>query len=167
MLCRKVVKCHYCESVNGTVKKAGALKIVHERFRAKKVAEEFATWKRTFTTAITEQKEIASLLPKAHEDLNPLKVLDLFRRISAEVIAEYSTISYTFYPLSRYRTVSYWVYSRHKGVRRSIFGSTSLSPQCASAHPCSKTAPGRVSLHLCVHTRLSLNAYTVTKTTSP
>jgi DNA-directed RNA polymerase III subunit RPC1 len=42
-------------------------------------------WKDTFRTAIEEQREIGQFLSKANEDLNPLKVLDLFRRISAEV----------------------------------------------------------------------------------
>jgi DNA-directed RNA polymerase III subunit RPC1 len=83
--CRKVVYCPYCGSTNGTVKKAGLLRIVHEKFRAKKTGEEKEAWKRTFTTAIEHQKEIATFLGKAQDDLNPLKALDLFRRISAEV----------------------------------------------------------------------------------
>ncbi|CAE6465940.1 unnamed protein product [Rhizoctonia solani] len=82
--CRKVIYCSYCGSTNGTVKKAGLLRIVHEKFRAKKTGEEKEAWKRTFTTAIEHQKEVATFLNKAHDDLNPLKVLDLFKRISAE-----------------------------------------------------------------------------------
>ncbi|KAG9097222.1 hypothetical protein FRC06_007823, partial [Ceratobasidium sp. 370] len=82
--CRKVVYCPYCGSTNGTVKKAGLLRIVHEKFRAKKTGEEKEAWKRTFSAAIENQKEVATFLGKAHDDLNPLKVLDLFRRISAE-----------------------------------------------------------------------------------
>ncbi|QRW01352.1 DNA-directed RNA polymerase III subunit C5 [Ceratobasidium sp. AG-Ba] len=82
--CRKVVYCPYCGSTNGTVKKAGLLRIVHEKFRAKKTGEEKEAWKRTFGSAIEHQKEVATFLAKAHDDLNPLKVLDLFKRISAE-----------------------------------------------------------------------------------
>ncbi|KAG9118466.1 hypothetical protein FRC07_007018 [Ceratobasidium sp. 392] len=82
--CRKVVYCPYCGSTNGTVKKAGLLRIVHEKFRAKKTGEEKEAWKRTFSAAIEHQKEVGTFLGKAHDDLNPLKVLDLFRRISAE-----------------------------------------------------------------------------------
>ncbi|CAE7102077.1 unnamed protein product, partial [Rhizoctonia solani] len=82
--CRKVIYCTYCGSTNGTVKKAGLLRIVHEKFRAKKTGEEKEAWKRTFATAIEHQKEVATFLNKAHDDLNPLKVLDLFKRISAE-----------------------------------------------------------------------------------
>lgn len=85
-MARKVVYCSYCSATNGAVKKAGVLKIIHDKFRAKKTADEMEKWKRTFTHAIDAQKELALYLNKAvHEDLNPLKVLDLFRRISDEV----------------------------------------------------------------------------------
>lgn len=83
---RKAVYCPYCASTNGAVKKAGALKIIHDKFRAKKTAEEMEKWKKTFAPAVEAQKELGMYLNKAvHEDLNPLKVLDLFRRISDEV----------------------------------------------------------------------------------
>ncbi|EIN10167.1 beta and beta-prime subunits of DNA dependent RNA-polymerase [Punctularia strigosozonata HHB-11173 SS5] len=82
---RKVVYCPYCAATNGTVKKAGALKIIHDKFRAKKTAEEMERWKKTFSNAVDAQKELATYIGRAvHEDLNPLKVLDLFRRISDE-----------------------------------------------------------------------------------
>ena len=85
-LCRKVVYCPYCSATNGTVKKAGALKIIHDKFRAKKTADEMEKWKKTFSSAVEAQKELAMYISKAvHEDLNPLKVLDLFRRIPDEV----------------------------------------------------------------------------------
>ncbi|KAJ8514890.1 hypothetical protein ONZ45_g7635 [Pleurotus djamor] len=84
-LARKVVDCPYCGAINGTVKKAGALKIIHDKFRAKKTADEMEKWKKTFTAAVEAQKELGLYLNKAvHEDLNPLKVLDLFRRVSDE-----------------------------------------------------------------------------------
>ena len=70
------------------MKKAGALKIIHDKFRAKKTADEMEKWKLSFAAAVESQKELALYINKAvHEDLNPLKVLDLFRRISAEVIS--------------------------------------------------------------------------------
>ncbi|KAF8629635.1 hypothetical protein AX15_003368 [Amanita polypyramis BW_CC] len=84
-LARKAVYCPYCSAINGAVKKAGALKIIHDKFRAKKTAEEMQKWKAGFQNAIAAQKELGVHLSKAvHEDLNPLKVLDLFRRISDE-----------------------------------------------------------------------------------
>jgi DNA-directed RNA polymerase III subunit RPC1 len=83
---RKVVYCPYCSATNGAVKKAGALKIIHDKFRAKQTAVEMEAWKKTFTSAVEAQKELSLYINKAvHEDLNPLKVLDLFRRISNEV----------------------------------------------------------------------------------
>ncbi|KAF5389823.1 hypothetical protein D9757_003589 [Collybiopsis confluens] len=85
-MARKVVYCPYCSATNGAVKKGGGtLKIVHDKFRAKKTAEEMERWKATFAPAIEEQKELALHLNKAaQENLNPLKVLDLFKRISDE-----------------------------------------------------------------------------------
>ncbi|KAH9935894.1 beta and beta-prime subunits of DNA dependent RNA-polymerase [Epithele typhae] len=84
-LAKKTVYCPYCSATNGTVKKAGALKIIHDRFRAKKTAEEMEKWKQTFGPAVEAQKELAAYVSKAiYEDLNPLKVLDLFKRISNE-----------------------------------------------------------------------------------
>ncbi|KAJ3933435.1 MAG: hypothetical protein NXY57DRAFT_1066569 [Lentinula lateritia] len=81
----KTVYCPYCSATNGAVKKAGALKIIHDKFRAKKTAEEMKKWKKSFAPALEEQKDLALYLNKAvHEDLNPLKVLDLFKRISDE-----------------------------------------------------------------------------------
>jgi DNA-directed RNA polymerase III subunit RPC1 len=91
---RKVVYCPYCSSTNGAVKKAGALKIIHDKFRAKKTANEMERWKKTFAGAVEAQKELGIYISKAvHEDLNPLKVLDLFRRISDEVTLYLSFIS--------------------------------------------------------------------------
>ena len=87
-MARKAVYCPYCSAVNGAVKKAGALKIIHDKFRAKKTADEMHRWKASFQNAVAAQKELGVHLSKAvHEDLNPLKVLDLFRRISDEVSA--------------------------------------------------------------------------------
>ncbi|KAF8164924.1 hypothetical protein B0H34DRAFT_786681 [Crassisporium funariophilum] len=84
-MARKVVYCPYCSATNGAVKKAGALKIIHDKFRAKKTADEMEKWKKTFAPAVEAQKELAMYINKAiHEDLNPLKVLDLFRRVSDE-----------------------------------------------------------------------------------
>ncbi|ETW84605.1 hypothetical protein HETIRDRAFT_473329 [Heterobasidion irregulare TC 32-1] len=82
---RKVVYCPYCSATNGAVKKVGAMKIIHDKFRAKKTAEEMEKWKKTFIPAVEAQKELGMYINKAvHEDLNPLKVLDLFKRISDE-----------------------------------------------------------------------------------
>ncbi|KAF9083486.1 hypothetical protein BGX23_011391 [Mortierella sp. AD031] len=82
--CKKVVHCPYCDATNGTVKKVGALRIVHEKFRAKKVADEYEQFKQSFTNAIAAAPEMKPHIDKAHEDMNPLRVLNLFKAISDE-----------------------------------------------------------------------------------
>jgi DNA-directed RNA polymerase III subunit RPC1 len=84
-LCRKVVHCPHCGATNGTVKKIGALKIVHEKYRAKKVGGEHEEFLKTFGNAVREDAGLRAHVRKAQEDLNPLRVLELFKRISAEV----------------------------------------------------------------------------------
>ncbi|KAG0021924.1 hypothetical protein BGZ81_008743 [Podila clonocystis] len=81
-MCKKVVICPYCEGINGTVKKVGALRIVHEKFRAKKVADEYERFKDSFNNAIAAAPDMKPHISKAHEDMNPLKVLNLFKAIS-------------------------------------------------------------------------------------
>ncbi|WFD35230.1 DNA-directed RNA polymerase [Malassezia cuniculi] len=84
-LARKTLYCPRCGSTNGTVKKVGPLKVVHEKFRQKKTEEELMEFRKTFVTAVNMGGgELAPHLGKAQEDLNPLRVLDLFRRISDE-----------------------------------------------------------------------------------
>jgi hypothetical protein len=83
---RKVVYCPYCSSTNGAVKKAATLKIIHDKFRAKKTADEMEKWKKSFAPAVDTQQELGVYVNKAvHEQLNPLKVLHLFKKISDEV----------------------------------------------------------------------------------
>ncbi|KAG0249377.1 hypothetical protein BG011_009370 [Mortierella polycephala] len=82
--CKKVVHCPYCEATNGTVKKVGALRIVHEKYRAKKVAEEYEQFKNSFNNAIAAAPDMKPHIGKAHEDMNPLRVLNLFKAISDE-----------------------------------------------------------------------------------
>lgn len=42
-------------------------------------------WMATFKNAVAENQAVATHLAKAVDDLNPLKVLNLFERITAEV----------------------------------------------------------------------------------
>ncbi|KAG0209917.1 hypothetical protein BGX28_009884 [Mortierella sp. GBA30] len=82
--CKKVVRCPYCEATNGTVKKVGAIRIVHEKYRAKKVADEYEKFKNSFNNALAAAPDMKPHIGKAHEDLNPLRVLNLFKAISDE-----------------------------------------------------------------------------------
>ncbi len=88
---RKQSLCPRCGSINGVVKKAGLLKIVHDRYRHKRWAEELHKFHGSFQHMISlggqgigSGGEVRQHLSRAVEDLNPLKVLELFRRISEE-----------------------------------------------------------------------------------
>ncbi|KAI9595031.1 beta and beta-prime subunits of DNA dependent RNA-polymerase [Syncephalis fuscata] len=76
---KKVLYCPHC-----TVKKVGALKIIHEKYRQKRTAAEKEEFKRSFEEAAAFAPEIKSHISKAHDDMNPLKVLRLFEAISSE-----------------------------------------------------------------------------------
>ena len=135
---RKTVYCPYCAATNGAVKKAGALKIIHDKFRAKKTAAEMEAWKKTFASAVESQKELGTYINKAvHEDLNPLKVLDLFKRISNEVNTLLGGDMFAIDLISR--TVSFLACVQNMAARRSSFGSTSPFLQYASDHPLLRT----------------------------
>jgi hypothetical protein len=136
---RKIVYCPYCAATNGAVKKAGALKIIHDKFRAKKTAEEMEAWKKTFASAVEAQKELSMYINKAvHEDLNPLKVLDLFKRISDEV-SPFSTGGLPHADATA-RIANSLACARNMAVQRNLSGSTSLCHPYASDRPLLKTA---------------------------
>ncbi|KAF4342405.1 DNA directed rna polymerase iii subunit rpc1 [Fusarium beomiforme] len=88
--CRKVKICPYCSSVNGQIRKVGVLKILHDKFvtynkstAAKKVPPESKIkFDSSFNTARQENPDLEKHLHKAMEDLNPLRVLNLFKTIS-------------------------------------------------------------------------------------
>ncbi|KAJ3073268.1 hypothetical protein HDU98_001886 [Podochytrium sp. JEL0797] len=79
--CKKVSKCPHCQALNGTVKKVGALKVIHEKFKKKK-GEEEAEFRASFDTVVGLDPTIKPHISKAQEDLSPLTVLRLFERIS-------------------------------------------------------------------------------------
>ncbi|XP_059518241.1 DNA-directed RNA polymerase III subunit RPC1 isoform X2 [Myotis daubentonii] len=84
--CRKKNICHHCGAFNGTVKKCGLLKIIHEKYKTnKKVVDPIVSnFLHSFETAIEHNKEVEPLLGRAQENLNPLVVLNLFKQIPAE-----------------------------------------------------------------------------------
>ncbi|MBN3302766.1 RPC1 polymerase, partial [Amia calva] len=86
--CRKRTICLNCSSFNGAVKKCGLLKILHEKYKSNKkvvdtVVSEFL---QSFDIAIEHNKEVEALLSRAQENLNPLVVLNMFKRIPSEDI---------------------------------------------------------------------------------
>ncbi|GAA5868140.1 hypothetical protein JCM8547_003356 [Rhodosporidiobolus lusitaniae] len=94
-LCRKCTTCHYCGAINGVVKKIGAMRIGHEKWRGRNLKKDaggrdgaegkgnYQSWKASFEEAIREDKQIEAHVDKAIDDLNPLKVLALFRKVTA------------------------------------------------------------------------------------
>ncbi|KAI8370510.1 uncharacterized protein BYT42DRAFT_502192 [Radiomyces spectabilis] len=82
--CKKVTYCPYCNAVNGVVKKVGPMKITHDKYRLKRVAHEAEEFRKTFDAAANSMPEIKPHISKAQDDLNPLRVLRLFQRISPE-----------------------------------------------------------------------------------
>ncbi|KAI9752373.1 MAG: hypothetical protein M4579_005644, partial [Chaenotheca gracillima] len=89
--CKKTKICPHCGEMNGTVKKIGALKIIHDRFQPytasnavkKQPPESKIVFDLSFTDARKNNTELERHLKKAMDDLNPLRVLKLFRQISA------------------------------------------------------------------------------------
>jgi DNA-directed RNA polymerase III subunit RPC1 len=67
------------------VKKVGPIKIIHDQFRAKKSHDARQLWESSFIAANRVHKEVGVLMNNILDDLNPLKVLDIFRRITNEV----------------------------------------------------------------------------------
>lgn len=88
--CKKQRRCLRCNHVNGVVKKAAsgagpaALKIVHDTFRfiGKKPTAEKEQWDKEFDLVFSRNPELEKFAKRVHEDLNPLKVLALFKQIT-------------------------------------------------------------------------------------
>ncbi|TPX15815.1 uncharacterized protein E0L32_000149 [Thyridium curvatum] len=89
-VCKKVKECPYCKAVNGTIKKLGVLKLAHDRFAAfnrstsaKKIPPESKVkFDNSFSAAKKYTPELEKHIRKAFEDLSPLRVLNLFKKVS-------------------------------------------------------------------------------------
>ena len=88
--CRKKKHCPYCGAVNGQIRKIGALKLVHDKFVAfnkstsqkKQPPPSKIEFDNSFATAKKHIGDLEKHMRKAFEDLNPLRVLNLFKQIS-------------------------------------------------------------------------------------
>ncbi|KAI5857314.1 beta and beta-prime subunits of DNA dependent RNA-polymerase [Durotheca rogersii] len=88
--CRKAKHCPYCGAVNGQIRKVGALKLVHDKFVAynkstsakKQPPPSKVEFDNSFREARKHVNDLDKHLRKAFEDLNPLRVLNLFKQIS-------------------------------------------------------------------------------------
>ncbi|KAK7517511.1 hypothetical protein IWZ03DRAFT_173824 [Phyllosticta citriasiana] len=89
--CKKVKKCPYCGAVNGPVRKAPGhpLKIVHFKFDAynksnakkKEMPRGKPEFDKSFEVAKQGNAELEKHMRKAVDDMNPLRVLNLFKRV--------------------------------------------------------------------------------------
>jgi DNA-directed RNA polymerase III subunit RPC1 len=68
------------------VKKVGVLKVVHERFRTstKKGQSEGEGHRKAFANAVEANPELKLHIGKAHDDIHPIRALELFGMLSAE-----------------------------------------------------------------------------------
>lgn len=86
--CKKVSLCPHCAELNGPVKKIGAVKIGHEKFRQTKnkdmAADALESFQEQFKDAVEANPDLEHYIGKAIDDFNPLKTYDLFRKISDE-----------------------------------------------------------------------------------
>ncbi|KAH8685994.1 hypothetical protein BGZ60DRAFT_396627 [Tricladium varicosporioides] len=88
--CRKAKNCPYCESLNGQIRKIAVLKLAHDKYQAYTKSKANSKVKpaglQTFEDSLFEAKknnnEIEKHMRKAMEDLNPLRVLNLFKLIT-------------------------------------------------------------------------------------
>jgi DNA-directed RNA polymerase III subunit RPC1 len=88
--CRKAKHCPYCDSVNGVIRKTGVFKLAHDRFTAynkstaakKSIPPSKTEFEKSFEEARKNNTELDKHFKKALEDLNPLRVLNLFKMIT-------------------------------------------------------------------------------------
>ncbi|KAK3350192.1 hypothetical protein B0T25DRAFT_261974 [Lasiosphaeria hispida] len=88
--CRKARTCPYCGSVQGVIRKLSVMKLVHDKFSTfnksaaqKKVPPESkVAFDASFNHAKSYLPDLDKHTRKAMDDLNPLKVLQLFKAIS-------------------------------------------------------------------------------------
>lgn len=87
--CKKQRRCLKCGALNGVVKKAAAgsgsasLKIIHDSFRwvGKKSVPEKDKWIGDWQEVLSHNPELERYVKRCMDDLNPLKVLNLFKQI--------------------------------------------------------------------------------------
>lgn len=88
--CRKAKQCPYCDSINGQIRKVGVLKLAHDKYQTynkstavkKVMPPDMVLFQKSFNEAKKNNLELEKHVKKAMEDLNPLRVLNLFKMIT-------------------------------------------------------------------------------------
>ncbi|KAI8832364.1 hypothetical protein BC829DRAFT_426428 [Chytridium lagenaria] len=69
--CRKHHRCPHCSAKNGSVKKIGPVRIIHEKYKKRTKADDDSAFRATFDNAIEADPLLKAHVSKAQEDLNP------------------------------------------------------------------------------------------------
>ncbi|KAH8810736.1 hypothetical protein F5884DRAFT_842772 [Xylogone sp. PMI_703] len=90
--CKKVRCCPYCGSICGQVRKVGVLKLIHDKYQkynksttdTNPMPPTMVQFERSFDTArrYNPGRDLDKYMKRAAEDLNPLRVLNLFKLIT-------------------------------------------------------------------------------------
>ncbi|ELP89407.1 DNA-directed RNA polymerase III subunit RPC1, putative [Entamoeba invadens IP1] len=85
--CRKHYNgCPHCNAINGSVRKYGNIKLVHDKYHKDPNLNEMNEFYDGFDESIKMDKEIGAFLGNAQEDLDPLRVLNIFKSLVREDI---------------------------------------------------------------------------------
>ncbi|KAJ2821558.1 DNA-directed RNA polymerase III subunit C1 (rpo31), partial [Coemansia erecta] len=83
--CKKVTYCPHCGDTNGVVKKGGPLKIIHDKYRQRRTAEEQEEFRKSLANAVEADPPLKPLIARTlSEDMTPQRVYNLFKNISDE-----------------------------------------------------------------------------------
>ena len=88
--CRKAKQCPYCDSVNGQIRKVSVVKLTHDKYQTynkstamkKVMPPSMVSFQKSFNEAKKNNPEVDKHAKKATDDLNPLRVLNLFKMIT-------------------------------------------------------------------------------------
>ncbi|EDR26493.1 DNA-directed RNA polymerase III subunit RPC1, putative [Entamoeba dispar SAW760] len=85
--CRKHYNsCPHCNAINGSIKKYGNLRLVHDKYHRDATITEMNEFYDGFEESIKLDKDINAFVDNAQEDLDPRKVLSIFRSLIREDI---------------------------------------------------------------------------------
>ncbi|KAJ2401988.1 DNA-directed RNA polymerase III subunit C1 (rpo31) [Coemansia sp. RSA 2559] len=83
--CKKVTYCPHCGETNGVVKKAGPMKIIHDKYRKRSTSDEQEEFRKTMDNAVQADPQLKPFISRPQsEEMTPLRVYNMFKNISDE-----------------------------------------------------------------------------------
>ncbi|KAJ2559006.1 DNA-directed RNA polymerase III subunit C1 (rpo31) [Coemansia sp. RSA 1933] len=83
--CKKVTYCPHCGETNGVVKKAGPMKIIHDKYRKRSTSDEQDEFRKTMDNAVQVDPQLKPFIARPQsEEMTPLRVYNMFKSISDE-----------------------------------------------------------------------------------